>query len=81
MYLLSEDAQNIVITYGNDYSNGGDWGVFDSWKNVIHDSDLYSGFDDFDYVLKSIIGELTGKAKMRKTMPVDNKKVYFRPNR
>ena len=48
---------------GNYYSNGGDWRELDGWKNVIHETDLISGFNNFEYILKSIIGELTSKAK------------------
>ena len=46
---------------GTDYD--GDWSVLDDWKNVIHETDLMSGFNDFEYILESIIGELTSKSK------------------
>ena len=63
------------------YDNGGSWNEFDGWKNLIHETDLYSGFYNFEYILKSIIGELTSKegAGMSKA-PVVNEEVYFRPN-
>lgn len=47
-------------TYG--CYNGGDWDVMNDWKNVIHETDLYSGFYDMDYILEALIGELTSKA-------------------
>lgn len=64
---------------GGDY-NGGNWGNLDSWKNVIHETDLYNGFNNFEYILESIIGELTSKAKattMRNPVPVTTN---FTPN-
>ena len=64
-------------TYG---SNSGDWAVFDDWKNVIHETDLSSGFNDFEYILKSIIGELTSKGKAPATRTVTDESVFFRPN-
>jgi hypothetical protein len=48
---------------GAGYYNGGSWGNLDSWKNVMHETDLYSGFNNFKYILKSIIGELTSKSR------------------
>ncbi len=45
------------------YSNGGNWGNFDDWKNVIHSTDISSSFSDFDYILEAIIGELTGRGR------------------
>jgi hypothetical protein len=64
---------------GNGYSNGGDWRNLDGWKNLIHETDLYSGFNNFEYILKSIIGELTSKARTdaAKTSVVTT---YFTPN-
>jgi len=55
-----------MILFAPDYSsdyNGGSWSVFDDWKNVIHSTDLYTGFSSMDYILESIIGELTSKAR------------------
>lgn len=43
------------------YQNGGSWDVFDSWPNVIHEGYTSSSFGDFEYILESIVGELTGK--------------------
>lgn len=60
--------------------NGGNWGNLDSWKNVIHETDLYNGFNSLDYILESIIGELTSKAQattLRSSIPY---KTDFRPN-
>lgn len=69
----------LFAPYGSNDSNGASWGNLDGWKNLIHETDLSSGFNNFDYILQSIIGELTSKAKARKA----SKKVertYFRPN-
>ena len=41
--------------------NAGSWNVFDSWPNVIHEGYTSSSFGDFEYILESIVGELTGK--------------------
>lgn len=65
--------------YGHGY-NSGDWGNLDSWKNVIHETDFYNGFNNFEYILESIIGELTSKALKttnRTTIPYTKE---FRPN-
>ena len=61
--------------------NCGNWGNFDSWNNVIHETDLYNGFNNFQYILESIIGELTSKAKattLRNPIPYTKN---FRPNK
>ena len=73
----------LFAPYGTNGSNSGSWGNLDGWTNLIHESDLYSGFSNFDYILKSIIGELTSKAKTRSMnrAPAVNEKVYFRPNK
>lgn len=42
--------------------NAGSWDVLNSWKNTIHDDDLTSGFNNFEYILDAIIGELTGRS-------------------
>ena len=65
---------------GNGYSNGGDWRELDSWKNVIHETDLESGFNNFSYILKSIIGELTGKSKAQRKPSVSTEPYFFLPN-
>ncbi|MBR2606588.1 MAG: fimbrillin family protein [Bacteroidaceae bacterium] len=70
----------LFAPYGSGYSNGGDWGLFDDWTNVIHESDLDKGFNNFEYILKSIIGELTSKAPARKPRASVYKKTNFRPN-
>lgn len=41
--------------------NAGSWNVFDSWPNVIHEGYTSSSFGDFEYILESIVGELTSK--------------------
>jgi hypothetical protein len=67
------------LTYDYGYTNAGDWGVFDNWTNVIHVDDLSNGFNNFQYILESIIGELTSKAKAATlNHPV---KTEFRPNK
>ncbi len=66
---------------GNWDSNGGDWAVMDSWKNVIHLTNLYSGFNDMDYVLEALIGELTSKASAKSAIRGTNAiKIISRPN-
>lgn len=67
--------------YGTEDSNGESWGKLDEWKNLIHESDLYSGFNNFEYILKSIIGELTSKDKTRAIGTQSAVKTYFRPNK
>lgn len=62
---------------GTDY-NGGSWENLDGWKNLIHETDLYSGFTDFRYILRSIIGELTSKGAPARKAPAAPAK--FRPN-
>lgn len=60
-------------------SNGDSWGNLDGWKNLIHETDLYSGFNNFQYILKSIIGELTSKgSKSRSAAPMIT--TEFTPN-
>ncbi len=71
----------LFAPYGNGYDNGGDWAAFDGWTNLIHESDLTSGFNNFDYILKSIIGELTSKAKARAAKAPVKENTYFRPNK
>lgn len=71
----------LFAPYGTDGSNSGSWGNLDGWKNVIHESDLSSGFNNFDYILKSIIGELTSKAKARAAKATVQESTYFRPNK
>lgn len=66
-------------TGGN--GNGGDWAALDGWKNVIHETDLVSGFGNFEYILKSIIGELTSKGKSAKAKAPANMNLFFRPNK
>ena len=70
----------LFAPYGTDGSNSGSWGELDGWKNLIHETNLSSGFYDFEYILKSIIGELTSRAKTRSAAekPVNT---YFRPNK
>lgn len=70
----------LFAPYSYEYGNRGSWGNLDSWTNVIHVDDLYNGFNNFQYILESIIGELTSKAKattLRNPVPVTTD---FRPN-
>ncbi len=71
----------LFAPYGTDGSNSGSWGNLDGWTNLIHESNLSSGFNDFDYILKSIIGELTSKAKAKASKTSIKKDTYFRPNK
>lgn len=70
----------LFAPYGTDGSNSGSWGDLDGWTNLIHETNLSSGFYNFEYILKSIIGELTSKAKTRSAAekPINT---YFRPNK
>ena len=58
---LSSGRRLILFAPNSTEFNGGSWSVMDGWKNVIHSTNLSSSFYDFDYILDSIIGELTGK--------------------
>ena len=63
--------------------NSGDWIELDSWTNVMHITDTAMGFEDMDYVIDNIIGELTGKGKA--SAPImkaasNSLPVIFRPN-
>lgn len=71
----------LFAPYGAENWNGGSWGDLDGWTNLIHESDLTSGFNNFDYILKSIIGELTSKTKARRIKSTIQEKAYFRPNK
>ena len=51
------------------YYNGGKWEDISSWKNLVHLTNLYSGFSDMEYILENIIGELTGRSVSRSTTP------------
>lgn len=64
-------------------SNGASWANLDGWKNVMHETDLYSGFNNFTYILESIIGELTSKApKAVKSKNAQKSNLVFgRPNK
>ena len=64
---------------GTDY-NGGSWENFDGWTNVIHETNISSGFNDFEYILKSIIGELTSKGKAPWTKAPATVTTIWRPN-
>jgi hypothetical protein len=64
-------------TYG---SNSGSWKNLDNWNNLIHEVDLYSGFNNFEYILKSIIGELTSKDKEKAMKRSVKESTNFRPN-
>ena len=67
---------------GNYEYNGGDWDVMNDWKNVIHITNLSSGFYDMDYILESIIGELTSKSRSASySKPKNTIKIVSRPNK
>lgn len=70
----------LFAPYGSNDYNGDSWGNLDGWTNLIHESDLYSGFNNFEYILKSIIGELTSKAKDAPAKAPVQEQTYFRPN-
>lgn len=69
----------LFAPYGSSNYNGASWGNLDGWTNLIHEDDLYTGFNNFDYILKSIIGELTSKSATRAKGPVKETTI-FRPN-
>lgn len=69
----------IFAPYGSGDYNGASWGNLDDWKNVIHEDDLVNGFNNFEYILKSIIGELTSKGKDIGKAP-KKQATYFNPN-
>lgn len=52
----------LFAPYGTFDYNSSSWGNLDSWKNVMHEDNLYDGFNNFTYILESIIGELTSKS-------------------
>ena len=70
----------LFAPYGTD-ENGDSWGNLDSWKNLIHETDLSSGFSNFEYILESIIGELTSKATPRVYRAPVQENTSFRANR
>ncbi len=65
---------------GTSGSNSGSWKNLDDWNNLIHEVDLYSGFNNFEYILKSIIGELTSKDKAKAMKRSVKESTNFRPN-
>jgi len=54
------------------FAPNNNWNTLDSWEDVLHDTDLVSGFNDFDYILDTLIGDLIGKkiAKRRPDAPL-----------
>lgn len=73
----------ILFAPNGTLSNGGSWGELDSWTNVMHILDTATGFEDMDYVIDNIIGELTGKGKSGSIAPMKSSAslpVIFRPN-
>lgn len=46
----------------NGFSNGGAWTNISSWKNLVHSTNLSSGFGDMEHILEMIITELTGRS-------------------
>lgn len=79
---LPSGRRLILFAPNGTTSNGGSWSVMDSWENTIHDTDLTSGFNNFTYILDSIISELTGKGtKTTKTKnQSSNFTTIFKPN-
>ena len=71
----------LFAPYGTNDSNGGSWGNLDGWTNLIHESDLDSGFYNFNSILKSIIGELTSKSKDYRMTKTIQRTTYFRSNK
>lgn len=71
----------LFAPYGNGYYNGEDWYNLDGWKNLIHEDDLYNGFGNFEYILKSIIGELTSKGAKTRTLNYVSPDYFFQPNK
>lgn len=71
----------LFAPYGSGDENGGDWRNLDGWKNMMHEADLVNGFNNFEYILKSIIGELTSKDKSEaKSRNARKQTVKFRKN-
>lgn len=63
---LSSGRRLILFAPGDDTYhdyNGGHWSVFDGTKNIIHSTKLSSSFNDFDYILDSIVEEMIGKGE------------------
>ena len=65
-----------MIVFGPNHN----WSNLEGWKNVIHLTDLYSGFYNFTYVLEQIVGELTSKARMDAPQEEVSKELFGRPN-
>lgn len=62
-------------------SNSGSWENLDSWKNVMHITNTAEGFENIDYVIEAIIGELTGKEKALLKKSTLSRSSSFRPNK
>ncbi len=62
--------------------HGGNWNALDSWVNVMHETNISKGFNDFQYILKAIIGELTASSALHQPRHSDDSDspVIFRPN-
>ena len=71
----------LFAPYGTYDWNGGSWGNLDGWKNLIHEDDLWTGFNNFTYILKSIIGELTSKSREGRSQKNSSRDIFFRPNK
>lgn len=65
---------------GNSDFNGGDWRNLDSWKNVIHDTNITGGFEDMEYIIDAIIKEMVGRAPSASASRNVDSSVFFRPN-
>ena len=62
-------------------SNSGSWENLDSWKNVMHITNTAEGFENIDYVIEAIIGELTGKEKAMLKKATLSRITTFNPNK
>ena len=71
---------------GNYEDNGGAWDMFDGEKNIIHSTNLYGSFSDFDFILDSIIEELIGKGSnpegaVRRAAKSNGIRIIAKPNK
>jgi len=69
----------LIAPNGVRESGSGSWGDLDGWTNVMHETNTEMGFNDMDYILESIIGELTSKARAMMERPIVEQ-TEFRPN-
>ena len=63
----------ILFARNTTASHGGVWSNLDGWTNVIHvanEADINKSFEDMNYILESIVGELTSRARVMMSMPI-----------